>query len=242
MKNEQRTDVLLGINVYNEQDQIVPWLQHWTRLVDDILVIDQESTDNTVQLIQDFETDCHIQILKAPRMGKCEPTYQAIQIMAAHANKWMLKIDADEYISDKNFNFLMKTVNSASTDHGINAVLIARKNIIDGRDMSSAFANQADPKGYDWQPRLCKGISFGFTFLPHTHPSINGKWILMDPLKCWIEHRRTFKNIVRSYIEREMYLTPEARVVQRKFIYGIAQMLGIPAEEVESEVNLYVKA
>jgi glycosyltransferase involved in cell wall biosynthesis len=235
-----RNDVLLGVSVYNEAEHILEWLEYWSTLVDDIVIVDQGSTDNTLEIIRGFKSECNIDIFNAPTLGKCEPVYQAIQVMAASCDKWMLKMDIDEWMTRRAFNRMMEIAIKANKELGITTLIIPRKNIVNGEDVSRLFASPNDPKGNDWQIRLCKGVVLTFTFGSHTHPGINGKWILVNPEDACIEHKRTFEGIVRANITREGYLTQQARQMQRMFINKIGEVLGMSPEEVAAEVQKYV--
>ena len=241
-KIERRNDVLLGVSVYNESEHIIEWLTHWSKLVDDIVVVDQESTDNTVELVKGFIKDNPglVELYRAPRMGKCEPVYQPIQVMAAACDKWMLKMDIDEYMTPKQFNKMITLAIKANKIHHTSAFILARKNMVDGIDVSRIFANPNDPHGRDWQVRLCKGAVLNFGFGSHTHPAIVGRWAMLNPDEVMIEHRRTFSGIVRANITREEFLEPGARQGQRAFIVRLGELLGKTNEEVDAEVKQYV--
>jgi glycosyltransferase involved in cell wall biosynthesis len=238
----RRSDVLLGVSTYNEGENIEAWLKHWSSLVDDIVIVDQNSTDDTIDRINRFKAtyDGSIDVFSAPTLGKCEPVYQAIEIMATHSNKWLLKMDVDEFMTPKQFNRLMEIAIKAKRDYNSTCVMIARKNMVDGADLSRIFANPSDEHGRDWQIRLSYGMVLNFGFGSHTHPAINGRWIMADADEVYIEHRRTFDGIVKANITRERYLTPEARQNQRAFIAKIGEVLGKTQEEVMAEVQKYV--
>jgi len=241
----RRNDVLLGVSTYNESEHIVEWLTHWHELVDDIVIVDQNSTDDTIAKIEAFIREHEgdggtIELYHGLTLGKCEPVYQAIQVMAAQSEKWMLKMDVDEWMTKGQLNKLMALAVRMLKSDQISAFILPRKNIVDGVDISRIFAHGGDAKGRDWQIRLSHGISLSFSFASHTHPGINGRWMLVDPEVATIEHRRTFEGIVRANIMREGYLAPQARQNQRAFVARVGELLGKTQDEIAVEVQKYV--
>lgn len=238
------TDVLLGVSVYNEEAEVYNWLDYWSLLVDDIVVVNQSSTDNTagevLRFIAEHERGKSVQMFKVPTLGKCEPVYIPLQVIAANSQKWLLKMDIDEFIDEEVFYTMMDMARKNKVKHQTTTYLIARKNLVDGVDISKMFANPNDPKGRDWQIRLSFGPVLSYGFGSHTHPNINGRWAMMDPDKVCIRHERIWTNLLRSNLTREKYLTPQARQMQRVFIQKVAEALGKDSEEVVREAQQYV--
>jgi len=181
-----------------------------------------------------------VEIYSAPTLGKCEPVYQALQVMAAQSEKWMLKMDVDEWMTKSQLNKLMALATRMLKSDHISAFILPRKNVVDGVDISRVFAHPGDPKGRDWQIRLSFGVTLSYSFASHTHPSINGRWMLVDTEVAVIEHRRTFGGIVRANITREGYLVPQARQNQRAFVARVGELLGKTQDEIAAEVQKYV--
>jgi glycosyltransferase involved in cell wall biosynthesis len=96
--------------VYNEGNRIYEMLKYAEPHVDEMIIVDQRSNDNTVSEIERFAstTDKFVQILFDKHWGYCEPSR-----IKAHQNsigEWVLVLDADERISDE-FAADMRTFN-----------------------------------------------------------------------------------------------------------------------------------
>ncbi len=234
-----RKDVLLGVSVYNEAGRVKPWLEHWTGLVDDIVIIDQDSADGTLTEIKEFIAgytgECNVDLFRAPTLGMCEPVFNAISPMAAQAGKWMLKLDVDEWLSAAELDKLMAIAMRAFKEHQVTTVITPRVNLVDGVNAARARATETDPEGLDYQIRLSRDNALVFSYNPHTYPAVRGKWVIARDVA--IEHRRTFSQVVEANIKRSRFL-PQATVdAQMGFINRVAAILGLSDEDVAGEVK-----
>jgi len=101
--------VSLCMVVYNEGHRIFDTLSFALPHVDEMVIVDQQSTDNTVEEINRFAstTDKVVQIVFDKHWGFCEPSRK---LAHQHASgDWILVLDADERISDE-FAAEMRTI------------------------------------------------------------------------------------------------------------------------------------
>lgn len=101
--------ISLCIVTYNEAHRIYETLKYAEPYVDEVVVVDQRSTDQTVKEIERFASSSYLPvgIHFDKHWGFCEPSRKL-----AHANSigdWVLVLDADECISDE-FAAEMRTI------------------------------------------------------------------------------------------------------------------------------------
>lgn len=107
------------INTYNEEKKLGKCLKS-LRWVDEIIVVDMHSTDNTLRIARKFRT----KIYMFPFVGYVEPA-RNFGISKAK-NSWVLIVDSDEVIPKSLADKLIAVVNRDKFDY----VSIPRKNII----------------------------------------------------------------------------------------------------------------
>ncbi|MCK5441340.1 MAG: glycosyltransferase [Maribacter sp.] len=94
---------------YNEANNIVPVLEN-IGFADEIIVIDSFSTDKTVEKVKEFPN------VKLIQREFKNYTDQKSFAMAQATNDWILFMDADERLTDRLKNEILKTVNAKSPD------------------------------------------------------------------------------------------------------------------------------
>jgi hypothetical protein len=95
---------------------------------DEVLVVDMESTDDTVQVAQALGA----KVLPVPNMGFADPARQ-VGIDAAR-NDWIFLLDADELVPPA----LGRTLQALAASDLLDALWIARRNFMFGREITSA--------------------------------------------------------------------------------------------------------
>ena len=114
----------LVINTKNEEAKVAAAIASCLG-VDDILVADMASTDDTVTIAQ----VAGARILELPDVGYCEPGRQAA--IEAAATEWVLLLDADERLSPGGLDRLRQVVATAP-DH-VSSYLIPRPTRLKGQ-------------------------------------------------------------------------------------------------------------
>jgi glycosyltransferase involved in cell wall biosynthesis len=97
------------IITFNEQENIVRCLQSLKGVVDDIVVVDSHSTDNTVL----FAESMGARVFLKKFTGYGEQKYYAQE---AANNDWVLSIDADEEVSEKLAAKIIETLKAPKHD------------------------------------------------------------------------------------------------------------------------------
>lgn len=117
----------VALATYNEEKNLRRCLESVKNLADEIILVDGESKDKTVEIAKEFNTKVevtdnppifHINKQKSINMAKCE---------------WILQLDADEVVTDELKNEIVKIINSPLID--FNGYWIPRKNYFLGHWM-----------------------------------------------------------------------------------------------------------
>lgn len=110
----------LNTVVYNEADRILGLLEHAARFCDELVVVDQDSTDGTADLARDFGAT----VVSDVHRGLPEPSRP---LAAAHTKgEWILLLDADEEI------FFHKVPELLALDQRWDGAHLARATFVDG--------------------------------------------------------------------------------------------------------------
>lgn len=114
------------INTHNEESNLERCLRSIKDFAEEIVVVDQNSSDKTVEIAKKFGA----KIFKHPHTGIVEPA-RNFALRQAQGD-WIFIIDADEEASPELMAKLKKVAHEGSADY----VLIPRKNLIFGKWLS----------------------------------------------------------------------------------------------------------
>ncbi len=91
--------IALNLVCYNEEERIYECMKNASQWVDEIVIVDQSSTDDTIERINYFATrnDIKPKIVNDIHRGFCEPSRKLCA--ARSESDWILVLDADEQIS-----------------------------------------------------------------------------------------------------------------------------------------------
>ncbi|MFH2012816.1 MAG: glycosyltransferase family 2 protein [Pseudomonadota bacterium] len=103
-----REKLTVTIIAYNEEENIRECLQS-VEWADEIVVVDGESTDRTVEICKEFTENVFIN----PWPGHKEQKNFAI---SKASNLWIFSIDADERVPDELKNFILKELENPASD------------------------------------------------------------------------------------------------------------------------------
>lgn len=154
---------LSGLVLTKNEEEMIEGCLKQLDFVDEIIILDQGSTDRTVQIAKKY-TD---KIFKSTEddFGKNRT------ILAQHAKgEWLLYLDSDERITEKN----VEEINSAIKNKLTNAYYFPRKNFILGKEVKHG--------GWwpDYVPRLFyKSNLKGWNGRVHESPIIEGAFAYM---------------------------------------------------------------
>lgn len=219
--------MMVGLVIHNEATRLKAWLEHWLPMASDIVVLDQQSTDGSRAVLNEFACP-KLTVLTVQRKGFPEFDFNTLQKMAGP--EWCWHLGADEFIDPAQMDAIMRETERVSKEF-VSTLWIRRKNFIDGVDTSAIMRNPADPQGYDWQSRLTRGWSCKYANNMHQYPHVEGRFVYLDPDKFWMEHRRTFDDVLRANIMRNDYATPEIINRQNQYCMAVAQMLGLTEDQ-----------
>jgi len=154
------------INTKNSQTTIVRTLQSVRQVADEIVVVDMQSSDQTVELAKRY-TD---RIFSYPDVGYVEPA-RNFAVSKAKSD-WILVIDADEEISTGLRNFLFELKENKLPDHlKADCYFLPRQNVI--------FGKWIEKTGWwpDFQLRLFASGRVEWLEQIHSIPMTTGKTI-----------------------------------------------------------------
>jgi len=204
------------VSVYNEEKNIEKCLRSLA-FVDEIIVVDNTSTDKTVEIARKFTNKIYSQ--------KNDPSKIDIQKNFGFdkaTGNWVLSIDADEEVSPKLAGEVKSEVLNPKT--GINGYNIPRKNII--------FGKWIEHSGWypDFQLRLFKKGKGRFT-KAHVHEplSLNGE---AGYLKNDLTHHNY--DSVSQFLQKaiNIYVPNEAKkYFDNGYVFSYADAIRFPLKE-----------
>lgn len=112
------------ISAFNEQNMIEDCLKSVKDLADEIIFIDNTSSDNTVNIAKKYTDKIYIKVNNPVNLNKNKNFG-----FSKASSDWILSLDADERVSTE----LAKEIKSAILKKEINGYEIPRKNIIFGK-------------------------------------------------------------------------------------------------------------
>ena len=87
-------NVTLCVVVYNEENNIKQFLDYHTKYFDNIIVLDQLSTDRTVEIVKKY----NVTLCSDEHRHLAEPSRHIAALKAE--TDWILFLDADEYATN----------------------------------------------------------------------------------------------------------------------------------------------
>lgn len=115
-----KASISVAIATFNEEKNIINCLDSVGDWVDEIIVVDGESTDNTVELIKKFSKAKVIVTSNKPMFH-----INKNKAIEECASNWILFLDADEIISDSLKKEILEVINQNPVENGF---YIPRKN------------------------------------------------------------------------------------------------------------------
>lgn len=195
----------------NSGNKISSLLNHIRDIVDEIIVIDGFSDDDTVKIAEKYGARVYF---RKP-WGFVEPDRMFALRMASH--EWILYLDDDERISKRLKQDLKNLVKSSNEN--IIAYRIVRINFINKKPLLGPFYP-------DKQIRIFKKHKTFYKGIVHELPIINGT-ILDLPENYYIIHEVNFswkKQLLYAHLESLMYEKYKAKNLFRIAIFHLAPL------------------
>lgn len=169
--------------VYNEEKVVRRCLESIKGLVDEIIVVhDGECKDKTLEIAREY-TD---KVFVRPHAGIS--TLHFVFCFNSAIGDWILLMDADEYLEEKDFSLIREKINN---QNGVNR-FIFNWEMWDGE-----------------KPFFCPGIqkaclfkksAMHFIGIPHAMGYVDGK---TEKLEIYLRHRPLYDNMSRSVVKRK---------------------------------------
>jgi len=174
------------LNTYNEAEKLPQALLSAKGWVDEIVIVDMGSADETLKIAEKFEA----KVFKHKHLPYVEPARNFALSMSK--GDWILVLDPDERISEGLAEKLQQIVKEGKYD----VVNIARKNIIFGRWI----------KHTNWWPdkhvRFFKKGKVSWSGRIHQYPEVKGRMLTLPAVEdLAIEHLNY--DTVNQFLERQ---------------------------------------
>jgi glycosyltransferase involved in cell wall biosynthesis len=112
------------LSVHNEEKLIEEALKSVSRIADEIIVVDNESTDRTAQIVKKYTKNIYVH-KNTPNSLNTTKNYG----FSKAKSDWILSLDADERVSKE----LAEEIGSVVSQTSINGYWMPRKNIVFGK-------------------------------------------------------------------------------------------------------------
>ncbi|RLI91163.1 MAG: hypothetical protein DRO65_01715 [Candidatus Altiarchaeales archaeon] len=199
--------------IRNEEKYIKRCLQSLPD-VKEILIIDQNSTDNTLKEIRSLKKD-NIKIFQRANIGNADPMRNFLYSLASQP--WILALDADEYLSKKTKSVIPYLIDLKPS---YDVFWFFFENLVEGKNIREIL-------GDDPHPRLFRKGALVWPTTLHTYPEIK------SPFQFWVDrqykiiHDRTLEDIRKSHKSRTKLLDPRARQQELVFLKKLMAFLGV---------------
>lgn len=135
----QRDDGTYGISViivtHNEAKNLIPFFQHVRRFCDEIIVIDQSSTDNSVNLAKKYADI----VIASKNIGSNEMDRRAAINFVR--NEWVCTLDPDEHYDNDFVDKIHDYIHQAETE-GYDGISVVIQNVYDGIEINVGSGNR----------------------------------------------------------------------------------------------------
>jgi len=205
--------ITLCMVVRNAEDRLTDLLPRVAPLVDEIVVVDQQSTDRTVKVLEKHGA----RVVSSTPKGYADPDRDYCYSLATQ--DWILAMDPDETLdADLNAN-----IREMVKDPNIDLYWFLFENTIDDVDISHILG--PDPHPRLWRRLLPDGTpNVRWPAQAHTLPAIASSRV------CYVEkgrfiHARTMEEVRKSHEDRATVVDPKALAEEKKFLEEVEKAL-----------------
>lgn len=204
------------VNSFNAEQLIVDCLES-LRWADDVMVVDAQSSDGTVDVARRF-TD---RVFDFPFTGHVEPARNFA--IGKATGDWVLVMDQDERVPPRLAQRLRELADGGTE---CSAVLIPRKNHFCGQWIDS-------PHSYpDYQTRFFRRGSVVWPETIHSRPQVSGSVLTLEPDPELALVHLANESLSSAIRRLDLYTTVEARQLHERGVpFDWWQMLVEPARE-----------
>lgn len=128
MKSKTKTSLSIAIATFNESQNIKKCLDAIVSIADEIVIVDGQSTDNTVSIIKNYSK---VKIISTPNRSMFHLNKQ--MAIDNCSSDWILQLDADEVVTPELSTEISKILQKHPNDIPNNGFWINRKNYFLGR-------------------------------------------------------------------------------------------------------------
>ncbi len=197
---KSKVNISAVINVRNESEHLNKCLKSIKDLVDEIIVVDMKSTDNSVAIAKNFGA----KVFSYRPMKFVEPARN--YALSKATGKWILLLDPDEYLSKS----LKKELKKITQRSDVDFVKIPRQNFIFGKWIRHANCWP------DYLIRFFKKGAVTWQKEIHSQPITKGNSItLLDSEKLAIKHNN-YQNINQFLLRAIRYSNIQADELNAK--------------------------
>ena len=206
MKKDEKLPITLCVITCNSEDRIKDMILKNKEVVSEVLVVVQESKDDTAARAR----EAGAVVIERRRKGTSDPDRNWLFALAN--TPWVLYLDDDEYISPE----LKENIESLIKEN-VDIYWLKRTNLVDGVDIFKIL-------GHDMQPRLFRKGALNFPDQIHTYPSPAS-----EAMPAFVEypiiHERTLEQVKKGNRVRNNGADPRMIEMQEKFIMNVEALL-----------------
>lgn len=203
----KKLPITLCVITRNSADRIREMVEKHKPFVDEVLIVDQSSTDGTWEIVKEIADHP----IKRRHKGTADPDRNWLFQNAK--NPWILYLDDDEYLSPRAIKALPRLIKD-----NIDIYWLKEINLVDGTDIREIL-------GDDVHPRLFKKGSIRFPDQIHTYPEPANE-VKVAFVNYHIIHDRSLEKIKEANRARNQIASPEQIQVQENFIKQVEDLLG----------------
>lgn len=181
-------------HVFNEGRLFLPlWLKHHRDLADQLVIVDDHSTDNTREIIKELAPQAHILDTWRPEFNASDLDIEMMQIESNYQSRWKLILNITEFIYEKD---LMRKVeelgnsNPIMSAFGLKSVVMVdpQELDLDQYPIDTRHYGYVDYSGKTRRHRYIHRANYGYyhigrhgTHLPHMNTDMLIKWYGWSP-------------------------------------------------------------